>query len=160
MSATHAFLVSLAACVIVAGLEGLCAGNKVREYFATLRFPRYSAPLWLWYGIGGLYYAIFFFVSYRLLRLDESALKLATLALIALMMILNALSNYVIFRARNLFGSFIIGSLFPILDITLFICMVQLDKTAAWLLVPYLLYRLYAVWWGYGLWKLNGHVTR
>jgi len=68
---------------------------------------------------------------------------------------LNALTNYIIFRARNLRLSFIIGNLFPILDVTLFICLLQLDKVAAWSLVPYLLYRIYALWWGYGLWKMN-----
>ncbi len=93
---------------------------------------------------------------FRLLRLDEdSILKTATLALILFMMAANALWNYLFFRARNLFVSFISGSLAPILDVTLFICLIQLDKTAAWALVPYLIYRLYAVWWGYGLWKMN-----
>lgn len=70
-------------------------------------------------------------------------------------MVVNAFWTYVFFRAQNLFLGFIGASLFPILDITLFICLIQLDKVAAWSLVPYLLYRIYALWWGYGLWKLN-----
>jgi tryptophan-rich sensory protein len=99
-------------------------------------------------------------VIFKLLRLvNDSILKTATLGFILLMMVGNALWNYVFFRARNLFVSFISGSLAPILDVTLFICLIQLDKTAAWALVPYLIYRLYAVWWGYGLWKLNRPVT-
>ena len=71
------------------------------------------------------------------------------------MMTTNALSNYVIFRARNLYVSFLIGCLFPIVDVILLICLIQLDTTAAWSLVPYLVYRVYAVWWGHELWKLN-----
>ena len=71
------------------------------------------------------------------------------------MMLANALWNYVFFRLRNLFFGFVSGSLAPILDVVLFICLLKLDKTAAWVLVPYLLYRLYAVWWGYALWKVN-----
>jgi len=137
-------------------LEGVCAGKKVKAYFAKLRWPSYSAPLWVWYIIGGLYYAIFFFLIYRILRLDSDAvLKIAALALILFMMAVNALWNYVFFRAQNLFVSFLGASLFPIMDITLFICLIHLDKVAAWSLVPYLLYRIYALWWGYGLWKLN-----
>ena len=66
------------------------------------------------------------------------------------------LSDYVIFRSRNLRLSFIIGALFPIMDIALLILLINLDSLAAWALVPYLLYRIYAVWWGYELWKLNG----
>ncbi|MGB9181349.1 MAG: TspO/MBR family protein [Pyrinomonadaceae bacterium] len=156
MSASYAILITLGACVIAAALEGACAGKHVKSYFAKLQFPPYSAPLWVWYIIGGLYYTIFFFVIYRILRQSsESALRNVTIPLIFFMMIVNALWNYIFFRAQNLFLSFIIASLFPIMDIALFICLIQLDKTAAWSLVPYLLYRLYALWWGYGLWKIN-----
>lgn len=157
MTVTSAILISLGVCVIAATLEGVCAGKNVKLFFTKLRFPRYSAPLWLWSIIGGLYYIIFCFVIYRLLRLgNDSSLWYASLMLILFMMLVNALTNYIIFRAQNLRLSFIIGNLFPIMDITLFICLVQLDKVAAWSLIPYLIYRIYALWWGYGLWKLNG----
>ena len=157
MEARSAILISLAVCILAAGLEGLCAGKNVKSYFAELRWPSYSAPLWVWYGIGGVYYLIFGFVIYRILRLDsDSALKPAVLGLILFMMVANALWNYIFFRAKNLYLAFIGSSLVPVLDVALFVCLLQLDKVAAWALVPYLLYRIYGVWWGYGLWKLNG----
>ena len=156
MSSGYALLISVGACVVAAALEGACAGKNVKAFYAELRFPRYSAPLWVWGIIGGLYYVIFWFVLYRLLRLGgDSAFRVAALALILFMMAVNALTNYVIFRARNLRLSFIIGNLFPIMDVTLFILLMRLERLTAWSLIPYLLYRIYAVWWGYSLWKLN-----
>lgn len=156
MSATYAALVSIVVCLSAAALEGVCAGKNVKTYFAKLKWPRYAAPLWVWYIIGAVYYVIFFFVFFRLLRLEkDSILKIATVALVLFMMVANALWNYVFFRAQNLFAAFMTGSVAPILDLTLFICLIQLDKTAAWALIPYLIYRLYAVWWGYELWRLN-----
>jgi tryptophan-rich sensory protein len=127
-------------------LEGACAGKNVKAYFAKLRWPRYSAPLWFWYIIGGAYYVSFFVVLHRLFRLESSSLRTATLILILFMMVANALWNFLFFRAQNLFASFISGSLAPIFDLALFICLINLDKTAAIALVPYLLYRIYAVW--------------
>ncbi|MCA1607514.1 MAG: hypothetical protein LC775_19080, partial [Acidobacteria bacterium] len=59
MSNTDAILTSLAACGVAAALEGLCAGKNVKSFFATLRFPSYSAPLWVWTIIGGAYYILF-----------------------------------------------------------------------------------------------------
>ena len=56
MSAGCAILVSIAACMAAAALEGLCAGKNVKSFFTRLRFPPYSAPLWRWSLIGGLYY--------------------------------------------------------------------------------------------------------
>lgn len=124
MGARSAILISLAVCILAAGLEGLCAGRNVKSYFAELRWPSYSAPLWVWYGIGGFYYLIFGFVIYRILRLDrDSQLKPAVLGLILFMMVANALWNYVFFRAKNLYLAFIGSSLFPVwMLLSLFAC--------------------------------------
>mgnify|MGYP003286674795 CR=1 FL=1 len=156
MKTLYAALLALAICVLAAILEGICAGKNVKSFFATLRFPRYSAPLWIWSIIGGLYYIIFWFVLFRLFRLNTNSLvKPIALTLMMFMMIVNALTNYIIFRAQNLRLSFAVGSAFPIMDVALFVCLIQLDRLAAWSLIPYLLYRTYAVWWGYSLWKAN-----
>jgi translocator protein len=156
MPTNYAILVSIAVCLIAAALEGLCAGKNVKSYFATLRSPSFAAPLWAWYIIGIVYYATFFFILYRILKLNtDSILRPATLSLIVFMMAANALWNYVFFRARKLFLAFVAGSAAPIFDAALFICLVQIDNVAASSLAPYLLYRIYAVYWGYALWKVN-----
>jgi tryptophan-rich sensory protein len=128
----------------------------VRAFFQTLRFPRYSAPLWVWSIIGVLYYGVFGFVAFRLLNsVPPSFLERITLALIVTMMIGNALANLVIFRARNLRVSYLIGCVFAALDVILVVCVLRLDGLAASALVPYLAYRVYGVWWGRELAKLN-----
>ena len=156
MATSYALLISIGVCVLAAALEGACAGNNVKSYFATLRSPSYAAPLWVWYIIGVGYYATFFFILYRILKLQsDSLLKPVTLALVLFMMMANAVWNYVFFRARKLLLAFVTGSAVPLFDTALLICLVGLDRVAAWSLVPYLLYRLYAVYWGYALWKMN-----
>ena len=159
MSIGYALLVACVICALAAALEGACAGNNVKSFFASLKFPAYSAPLWVWTIIGGIYYLTFGLVTYRILRLESTPLRSAALALVLFMLIANALSNYVIFRLRDLWRSFLIGALAPIFDAGLFVCLIQLDVIAAWALVPYLIYRVYGVWWGYKVWKLN-HASR
>ena len=156
MKTLYAALLASGICIIAALLEGLCAGRNVKSFFASLKSPRYSPPLWVWSIIGGVYYIIFWFLLFRLFRLEtDSFLKVIALTLIIFMMIVNALTNYIIFRARNLYLSFVVGSAFPLMDIALFACLLRLDELAAWSMIPYLLYRIYAVWWGYKLWKAN-----
>lgn len=95
-------------------------------------------------------------VLYRLLvHPGSDVLIRGTVALVAVMMIGNALWNLIVFRARNLFVAFITGSAAPILDVALLLCLLRLDAPAALALVPYLVYRVYAVWWGYALWIAN-----
>jgi tryptophan-rich sensory protein len=67
----------------------------------------------------------------------------------------NALWNYLFFRAQKLLASVVLAFLAPLMDGALLVCLTQLDRIAAWSIVPYLLYRLYSLWWGYGVWKLN-----
>lgn len=156
MKSLYAALLASGICVIAALLEGLCAGRNVKSFFASLKSPRYSPPLWVWSIIGGVYYIIFWFLLFRLFQLQtDSFLKVIALTLIVFMMIVNALTNYIIFRARNLYLSFMVGSAFPLMDIALFACLLRLDELAAWSMIPYLLYRIYAVWWGYRLWRAN-----
>ena len=71
MSVGYAILVAIGICVVAAALEGLCAGRNVKAFFAKLKFPLFAAPFWLWTIIGGLYYVIFWFVLYRLLRIES-----------------------------------------------------------------------------------------
>ena len=156
MSNSSSIVTSLLICVAAAGLEGICAGKNVKAFFNALHRPKYSAPLWVWSIIGAVYYAIFGFVLYRLLRLDGAGgLRSVAIAVVIAMMILNALSNYVIFRAGDLRRSFLIGAVFPIFDLALLALLVRLDSLAALSLVPYLIYRVYGVYWGYAVWKAN-----
>ena len=156
MSSGSALLASLGVCAIAAALEGACAGNNVKAYFAKLKSPRYSPPLWVWYIIGGLYYGTFFFVLYRMLsRGANSSWANATLAVVLVMMLANALWNYLFFRAQKLFASVLLTFFAPVMDLVLLICLIRLDRVAAWALVPYLIYRGYSVWWAYRFWKLN-----
>ena len=156
LSTGAAAWLSVAICVAAALIEGLCAGRQVRPFFKQVRLPRYSAPLWLWSLIGAVYYLVFGFVLYRLLiHVPASGLMRPTLALIGAMMLGNALSNLVIFRARNLRLSGNIGDAYALLDSLLVLVVARIDTLAAWALAPYLAYRVYAVWWGHRLAELN-----
>jgi tryptophan-rich sensory protein len=156
LARTTAAWLAVAACLTAAVIEGVCAGRHVRSFFENGRFPRYSAPLWLWSCIGAAYYLVFGIVLYRLLgNVPPSGLRTTTLALVGFMMLGNGLSNLTIFRYRNLQLSSQIGNLYAVLDLLLVSLVLRLDGIAAWTLAPYLAYRVYAVWWGHAVAKLN-----
>lgn len=156
MSSGYAILVSLVVCGIAAALEGACAGHGVKSYFAKLKSPSYSPPLWVWYIIGGLYYGTFFLVVYRVLTHgNDSSLAHTTLAVVLVMMLANALWNYLFFRAQKLFVSVLLTFFAPVMDLVLLVCLLRLDRVATWALIPYLMYRVYSLWWAYGFWKMN-----
>lgn len=156
MNVVTAILISLGICLAAAVLEGLFAGKNVKSFFGKLRLPSFSPPLWLWAAIGLLYYATCFSILYRIFRNEsETFSKHLALFLLVIVMAVNAFWNYVFFRLESLLCSFALGAGYSVVTVVLFIVLAGLDKTAALILLPYVLYQIYAFYWGYRLLKLN-----
>src|SRR4051812_25751996 len=120
MSLTYALIFTIGICILAAGFEGASAGKGVKDHFATLRFPKYSAPLPVWYAIGGIYYLVFGFLLYRMFRIDGgSILPLFTIGYMVFLMLANGSWNYIFFRRQDLFTAFILGAIAPVFDIAL-----------------------------------------
>ena len=136
--------------------RGALAGRGVKDYRASLRKPLFSPPLWLWFGIGALYYVACFLVIYRLIGdVPHSGLRSAALILVVMLMSINAGWNYIFFRTRNLFAASTAMFPYNLVAIALLLCLVRLDVTAALVFTSYLAYLMYANFWGYQLWQLN-----
>jgi tryptophan-rich sensory protein len=147
---------ALAICVVSAGLEGLAAGRGVRQRFTELHLPRFSPPLPLWIVIGFLYYAVCFFISYRLLSGGLGwTPRGGAFALLLVLMTLNVVWNVVFFRRKNLRASYFGFWPYLIVAVALLVTLWYTDVRAAWAFVPYVIYSGYATWWGYRLWQLN-----
>lgn len=156
MSKTFAILISLGICAVGAILEGVAAGKNVKPVFAKLRFPPYSPPLSVWYVVGIFYYLTYFSLLYQIFRHDgDDGLRYLSLTLVLIILAANAFWNYLFFRVQNLFYGLVLGVLYALIAIALFVCLIQFDRVASYFLLPYLLYLIYASWWSYGLLKLN-----
>jgi tryptophan-rich sensory protein len=153
---SHPVIYSLLICAIAAALEGLFAGSGIRQRLLELRLPRYAPPFWGWIVIGVLYYAICFAVLRRLFLSPTSVSRETALGLMGFIMFINALWNYFFFRTKNLRHCFLIGLLYTASAAALvLLLMLQVDRTAAWYLLPYLVYLVYVSVLSYGIWKLN-----
>jgi len=150
-------LLALSLCAAAAALEGLAAGGGVKARFAELRLPPFSPPLAVWIGIGVGYYVICFFILSRLLAAPPASATTGRLALglVCLLMLANAAWGLLFFRRRDLRLSFLAFPPYAVLTLALGTTLWVVDRLAAVVLLPYLLYLIYATWWGYRLWRLN-----
>ncbi len=143
-------------CVLAILLEGLCAGAGIRKRLADLNKPRLVPPLWGWIVIGGFYYVMCFAVLYRVFALPvNTPLRKTAIALMLILMSINAGWNWFFFRSRNLFYAFLIGLPYSVIAMVLLAVLFDADRAAALWLAPYLIYLCYANVWGYSIWKLN-----
>lgn len=150
-------LLALMLCAAAAALEGLAAGGGVRARFAELRLPPFSPPLAVWIGIGVGYYFICFVILSRLLAtpLAGAAPGRLALGLVCSLMLANAAWGLLFFRRKDLRLSFLALPPYAVLTLALGITLSTVDRVAALVLLPYLLYLIYATWWGCRLWRLN-----
>lgn len=156
MDLSTSIILSLAICILAAGLEGIAAGNNIKPFFSKLRMPWYAPPLSVWIVIGVAYYVICFFILYRIFRHSgDDGLRYTSLALLSLAMVINAVFNYTFFRLENLFYSLLMFVPYLPAVIALFFCLLRFDQAAAFALVPYFIYLVYVTLLSYKLWILN-----
>lgn len=159
MPVSTAFVAALGLCITSAALEGLAAGQGVRQRLAGLNMPRYAPPFAVWVAIGALYYIICFGVSFRLLRAGLGlSVQKGAFALLLVLMVINILWNVVFFRRRDLQASYYWFWPYIVVALGLLFTLAYADATAAWLFLPYVVYLSYALWWGRRLWQLNARV--
>lgn len=157
----HPVMVSLGVCAVVATAEGMLSGKRPMHVLATLRLPRFTPPGWVWIVIALFYYAICFTVLAILLQMDgANRSQYSAIVLTILLLALNALFNYMLFRRRNLFSAFLLFIPYDLVAAGLQICLFCLDNTARYVFVPYVAYLVFATVWGYQLWRLNQGMSR
>ena len=103
-------LIALALCAVAVGLEGIAAGRRVRRRLAALRCPPWAPGLGLWMAIGAGYYVVCFMVLRSVLPLPSSGSRTAALTLMLSVMLINACWNWLFFRSRDLWLSFVVGA--------------------------------------------------
>jgi tryptophan-rich sensory protein len=77
------------------------------------------------------------------------------IALVAVLLAANAAWNWVFFRKRDLWLSFIFFVPYILVALTLALALFRARSPLfSWYLL-YIGYLVYATWWGYGVWRLN-----
>jgi tryptophan-rich sensory protein len=153
-------LIALGLCVVAAGLEGIAAGNGVKQRFAALTLPRWAPPLGLWIAIGVAYYVICFMVLRSLLAMPSSGSRTTAVTLIVAIMLINAYWNVLFFRRRDLRLSFAASAVYSLLAVSLWLLLWRIEVKAMLWFTPYVVYLPYANAFGYAVWRANRQDNR
>jgi benzodiazapine receptor len=127
------------------GALGAIFSTHAGEIYATLNLPAFAPPSWLFAPVWTILYILMGISFYRILFQDKSLLEVK-----------NARSTFLIQLVFNLLWSILffglslrIAAFLDILILLFYIIMTiikfyKLDKPAAWLLVPYVVWVAYA----------------
>ena len=153
-----ALLKTVGLCLISIIIEILSYSKEGKTWFEKLRQPKYSFPFSIWFVVGGLYYIICGIIAYRQFNSSTEIFTLPII-LLTLMMVINGLSNFLLFKYHSLKWFAWVSVPFTFLLIGLILILFQTDKTSAGLAGIYLLWLVYDFYYFLELSKLNEQRT-
>lgn len=149
-----ALLKTIGLCLISIVLEAVSATKEGKTWFENLKQPKSSFPFSVWYLVGGLYYIICGVIAYRLFHASEAAFSLPIL-LLTLIMLMNGLTNFILFKLKSLKLFYWVLYPFFLLFMGLMIILFPSDKLSFWIASLYLLWLCYDLYYFRALWKAN-----
>ena len=124
-------------------------------WYREINKPSFNPPNWIFGPVWTLLFTLMGISLYLVWISPSSNIKLIALTLFVIQFIFNITWSYLFFGLNNPLWSFIeILFLIGFILVTIFYFF-KVNKTAGYLLIPYLLWVIFASFLNYSIWKLN-----
>ena len=153
-------LITIIICIIACELAGLIGGfftaKNIPTWYAKLKKPKINPPNWIF---GPVWITLFFLMGVSLYLILNKDLKNREvkkgLLLFAVQLILNVRWSFLFFYLHNPSGAFLDIVLLWLAIILTIIQFRKIEKKAAYLLLPYLIWVTFAAFLNFSIWQLN-----
>ena len=149
-------IIAILACEAIGFTSGLIGSAAMNTWFDNLQKPSWNPPGFLFAPVWTLLYALMGIAIWLIWKNETTtANKRSAYFAFALQLFLNFWWSIIFFRFQSPF--------FALIEILLLLAMIlltifhfsKISKTAAWLLVPYVLWVSFASFLNYTIWSLN-----
>ncbi len=154
------FWVKVLICVLVipalGAVGGIVTSQNIAGWYELLEKPPGTPPNWVFGPVWTLLYVLIG-ISLALVwdRAPSGTAKNRALVIFAVQMVLNLVWTPVFFGAYLVLAALVIIALLWIAILMTILAFLKLNRTAAWLLVPYLIWVSYASYLNAGIFWLN-----
>lgn len=149
------FLISAGIALSVGVLSGLLSMNSMEVYRQFITKPPLSPPGWLFPVVWTILYALMGISAARVWLAEDSAARSKGLNLYVAQLIVNFFWSLIFFNAQA-FGFAVIWLLLLwVLVLLMILQFYKVDKLAALLQIPYLIWLTFAAYLSIGVWYLN-----
>ena len=147
------YLIAISLPLLVGGLAATITADSMNVY-DTMAKPPLSPPGWVFPVVWTVLYALMGWASGLIFDSGHPQRK-KPLRLYGLQLMVNFLWPIVFFRWEMPYAALLVLILLMILVYTMFRQFRFVEPMAAWLIVPYLLWLVVALWLNLGIWWLN-----
>ncbi|WP_353483658.1 TspO/MBR family protein [Haliscomenobacter sp.] len=156
LSSTWKLIIAVLLCEAIGFTSGLMGSAGMNAWFDQLQKPSWNPPAYLFAPVWTLLYALMG-IAFWLIWKDEApeANKRNAYFAFALQLFLNFWWSIIFFNFQSPFFALIEILLMWLAILLTIFRFAKISKTAAWLLVPYLLWVSFASVLNYTIWSLN-----
>ena len=150
---TYAFWIVLAEAV--GALSGWLTRKGVKVYNATVQQPLLSTPSMVFPIIWGILFALMGIGAARIYLAPASNARSRSLLLFLVQLVFNFFWSIIFFNLQTFGFAFLWLIVLWVLILLMILSFRKVDKPAAWLQIPYLLWVTFAAYLNLGVWLLN-----
>ena len=156
MSNTLKFIIAIITPVAVGAVSGFFTATEIPVWYQNISKPGWNPPSWIFGPVWTILYVMMGIALFLVWKSEaDPIIKKTAITLFISQLILNFFWSFIFFNQHQIGWALveIIGMwIFILLTIFAF---AQVNKTAAWLLVPYISWVSFATILNYTIWKLN-----
>lgn len=156
MNNTLKLIIAVAIPLVVGGTSGFFTVTGVESWYQAINKPSWNPPNWVFGPVWTSLYILMGVALFLVWKADTSAeLKKIAVGLFAIQLLLNFCWSFIFFYLQQPGWAVVeLAALWLFILLTIF-AFAQVNKTAAWLLVPYISWVSFAGILNYTIWKLN-----
>jgi tryptophan-rich sensory protein len=149
-------ILSIGVCLLAGGLGTIFTIPSIPTWYATLIKPSFSPPNYLFGPVWTILYILMGISLYLIWKKGTKTQKVReALMLFGMQLFLNAIWSPIFFGAKNLFLSLIVIIFMWLFILRTILSFRKVDKTASYLLYPYLAWVSFASLLNFSVWMLN-----
>jgi tryptophan-rich sensory protein len=145
----------LAACLAVSVLGGLVTASSVGGWYQALDKPPFNPPDWLFAPVWTGLYLMMALAAWRIWRHVDHPWRVRALALFAGQLALNLAWSFLFFGLTAVGAALVEIVVLWIAIVLTAVTFGRIDRTAGWLLAPYVAWVLFAAVLNAAIWSLN-----
>lgn len=149
-------IIAIALPLMVGATSGFFTVTGVESWYQTIQKPSWNPPNWIFGPVWTTLYIMMGVALFLVWKEDTSEeLKKIAFTLFAVQLILNFFWSFIFFNQQQPGWALVeIIAMWVFILLTIF-AFAQVNKTAAWLLVPYISWVSFATILNYTIWQLN-----
>ena len=156
MNNTLKLIIAIAIPLIVGGTSGFFTATGVESWYQTIARPTWNPPGWIFGPVWTTLYVMMGISLFLVWKEDASVeLKKIAIALFTVQLVLNFFWSFIFFNQHQIGWALVeIIAMWVFILLTIF-AFAQVNKAAAWLLVPYISWVSFATILNFTIWQLN-----